>query len=86
MKHVIINKMQTLRSKIRFYLQGTELNMFGRPISSEKIAIVPLGPKIHLTVFDASVLDLAALSYIKLHNLNQKHAENQAIDRRIAGR
>lgn len=44
--------------KENFYLQGTGLNMFGRPISSEKITIVPVGPKTHLTEFVASVSDL----------------------------
>lgn len=31
-------------------------------MSSENVKVVPLGPITNLTVFDASVLDLAALS------------------------
>lgn len=49
-------------NKANLYLQGTESNKLGRPISSENVTIVPVGPITHLTVFDASDTVLAALS------------------------
>lgn len=49
-------------NKANLYLQGTESNILGRPISSENVTIVPVGPITNLTVFDASDTVLAALS------------------------
>ena len=49
-------------NKANLYLQGTGSNILGRPISSENVTIVPVGPMTHLTVFDASDTVLAALS------------------------
>lgn len=44
------------------YLYVIGLKISGRPMSSENVIVVPLGPITNLIVFDASVLDLAALS------------------------
>lgn len=47
------------------YLQGLLSNKLGRPISSGKITVVPVGPITHLMVLDASAKALAAFSWIK---------------------
>ena len=47
------------------YLQGTWLNIFGRPISSENVTVVPVGPMVHLIVLAASATALAALPCTK---------------------
>ena len=72
-KHIdICKKQKAVQYKnINSNLQGTELNILGSPISSENVTIVPVGPMTHLTVFDASVKALAALSCIKLYKLTQ---------------
>jgi hypothetical protein len=44
------------------YLLGLGSNMLGRPISSENVTVVPVGPIINRTVLDAIVKALAALS------------------------
>lgn len=45
------------------YLEGAWLNIFGRPISSENVTIVPVGPMVHLIDLDASATVLAPLPY-----------------------
>jgi hypothetical protein len=50
---------------VNLYLHGTELNMRGRPMSSEKITVVPVGPMTHLTVFGPIASALAAFACTK---------------------
>jgi len=44
------------------YLLGIVWKILGRPISSEKVTTVPLGPIVHRTVFDARLKGLLDFS------------------------
>lgn len=48
------------------YLQGLESNMVGKPMSVGNVTTVPEGPMVHLTESDASIIEFAAFSCIKL--------------------
>jgi hypothetical protein len=56
------NKQQAQVSSKMNHLQGLLSNKLGRPISSGKITVVPVGPITHLMVLDASAKALAAFS------------------------
>lgn len=51
-----------LHERIQLHLDGLDPNKLGRPTSSAKVTIVPVGPVTQRTVLGCNVIDLAAFA------------------------